>query len=109
MAGYALGSYALIENRFFSDMVRIQTERGHHVVLSGPYRWVRHPGDMGAILVYLAPPLLLDSQGAFLPAVLLTMLLIIRTALEDHTLQEGLAGYRGYTKRVRYRLLPGMW
>ncbi len=109
VAGYALGSYALIENRFFSGMVRIQTERGHRVVSSGPYRWVRHPGYAGALLVYLATPLFLDSPWAFLPAVFLTVALVIRTSLEDRTLQEELDGYRDYAGRVRYRLLPGVW
>jgi protein-S-isoprenylcysteine O-methyltransferase Ste14 len=109
LAGYALGSYALIENRFFSGMVRIQTERGHHVVSSGPYRWLRHPGYAGALLSYLATPPFLDSCWAFLPAVFITILLIIRTALEDGVLQDELAGYRDYAGRVRYRLLPGVW
>ena len=67
LAGYALGSYALIENRFFSGMVRIQIDRGHQVVSSGPYRWMRHPGYAGALLTYLATPLFLDSLWAFLP------------------------------------------
>jgi protein-S-isoprenylcysteine O-methyltransferase Ste14 len=109
LAGYALGAYALIENRFFSGMVRIQTERGHQVVTTGPYRWVRHPGYAGALLVYLATPVFLDSSWAFLPAIFLTVALVIRTALEDRTLQEELAGYREYAGRVRYRLLPGVW
>ena len=109
LAGYALGAYALIENRFFSGMVRIQTDRNHYVVSSGPYRWLRHPGYAGAVLAYLATPLFLDSRWAFLPAVLLTILLVIRTALEDRVLHEELAGYRDYARRVRYRLLPGVW
>jgi protein-S-isoprenylcysteine O-methyltransferase Ste14 len=109
LAGYALGSYALIENRFFSGMVRIQTDRGHHVVSSGPYHWLRHPGYAGALLAYLATPFFLDSLWAFLPAVLLTILLVIRTALEDRTLQDELTGYREYAGLVRYRLLPGLW
>jgi protein-S-isoprenylcysteine O-methyltransferase Ste14 len=109
LAGYALGSYALIENRFFSGMVRIQTERGHRVVSSGPYRWMRHPGYAGAILTYLATPFFLDSTWAFLPAVFLTVVLVIRTGLEDDTLQAELEGYRNYASRVRYRLLPGVW
>ncbi len=108
-AGYALSSYALIENRFFSGVVRIQTERGHHVVSSGPYRWMRHPGYSGALLLYLATPLFLDSIWAFLPAVLLAFALIIRTALEDKTLQDELPGYQEYAGRVRFRLLPGVW
>ena len=109
LAGYALGSYALIENRFFSGMVRIQTDRGHQVVSSGPYRWMRHPGYAGALLTYLATPLFLDSRWAFLPAVFFTILLVIRTGLEDRVLQDELEGYRDYARRVRYRLLPGVW
>jgi protein-S-isoprenylcysteine O-methyltransferase Ste14 len=109
LAGYALGSYALIENRFFSGMVRIQADRGHQVVSSGPYRWMRHPGYAGALLTYLATPLFLDSRWAFLPTVFITILLVIRTALEDRVLQDELAGYRDYVRRVRYRLLPGVW
>ena len=109
LGGYALSSYALIENRFFSGMVRIQADRGHQVVSSGPYRWMRHPGYAGALLTYLATPLLLDSRWAFLPAVVITILLVIRTALEDKSLQDELEGYRDYARRVRYRLLPGVW
>ena len=109
LAGYVLGSYALIENRFFSGVVRIQTARGHHVVSSGPYHWVRHPGYAGALLTYLATPLLLDSGWAFLPTLAIAAVLVIRTALEDRTLQDELAGYRDYAGRVRYRLLPGVW
>jgi protein-S-isoprenylcysteine O-methyltransferase Ste14 len=109
LAGYALGAYALIENRFFSGMVRIQADRGQQVVSSGPYRWVRHPGYAGSLLVYLVTPLFLDSLWTFLPAVFLTIVLVIRTALEDKALQNELDGYRDYARRVRYRLLPGVW
>jgi protein-S-isoprenylcysteine O-methyltransferase Ste14 len=109
LAGFALGSYALIENRFFSGMMRIQTERGHRVVSSGPYRWMRHPGYAGALLAYLATPVFLDSTWAFLPAVLITVLLVIRTRLEDQALQEELEGYREYARQVRFRLMPGLW
>jgi protein-S-isoprenylcysteine O-methyltransferase Ste14 len=109
LAGYALGSYALLVNRFFSGMVRIQTERGHQVVSNGPYRWVRHPGYAGALLTYLATPVFLDAGWAFLPALFLTIVLVIRTRLEDRTLQEQLEGYRDYAGRVRYRLLPRVW
>lgn len=109
LAGYTLGSYALIENRFFSGMVRIQSERGHQVISSGPYRWMRHPGYTGAILSYLAIPLFLDSGWAFIPAGFLTIALIIRTALEDKVLHAELKGYSEYASSVRYRLLPGVW
>jgi len=109
LASYGLASYALIENRFFSGMVRIQTDRDQHVVSSGPYRWLRHPGYAGALLTYWATPLFLDSLWAFLPVVFITIALFIRTQLEDRTLQDELPGYREYASRVRYRLLPGIW
>jgi len=109
LAGYALASYALIENRFFSGMVRIQTDRGHHLVSSGPYLWVRHPGYAGALLTYLATPFFLDSRWSFLPVLFITIVLVIRTSLEDKVLQNELEGYRNYTKQIRYRLLPGVW
>lgn len=109
LAGYVLASYALIANRFFSGMVRIQTERGHQVVSGGPYRWMRHPGYAGAAVAYLATPFFLDSSWALLPAVLITMIMIVRTHLEDRTLQAELEGYRAYAAQVRYRLLPGIW
>jgi protein-S-isoprenylcysteine O-methyltransferase Ste14 len=109
LAGNVLGSYALLENRFFSFMVRIQTERNHQVVSGGPYRWIRHPGYAGALLVYLTTPVFLDSRWAFLPAIFLMVVLVIRTALEDRVLQDELAGYSDYARRVRYRLLPGLW
>lgn len=109
LAGYILASYALIENRFFSGMVRIQTDRGHQVVASGPYRWLRHPGYAGALLAYLATPFFLDTVWALLPALFLTIILIVRTGLEDRVLQDELEGYRDYAERVPYRLLPGVW
>jgi len=109
LAGYVLGTLALMENRFFSGMVRIQTERGHHVVSNGPYGWIRHPGYAGALLTYLATPFFLDSRWALLPAVFITIVLIVRTSLEDQTLQNELEGYRAYAERVRYRLMPGVW
>lgn len=109
LAGYALTSYALIENRFFSGMVRLQTDRGHQVVSSGPYRWIRHPGYAGVLLTYLATPVFLDSSWAFLPTMFTILFFVIRTALEDRFLQVELEGYREYAKRVRYRLLPGIW
>jgi steroid 5-alpha reductase family enzyme len=109
LAGYVLSSYALIENRFFSAMVRLQTDRNHKVVSSGPYRWMRHPGYAGVLLTYLATPVFLDSSWAFLPTVFAIILYVIRTALEDRFLQVELAGYCDYARRVRYRLLPGVW
>lgn len=109
LTGFALGTYALVENRFFSSVVRIQTDRGHQVVSSGPYRWMRHPGYTGGILTYLATPIFLDSNWAFLASLVITILLIVRTALEDRTLQTELEGYNEYAEEVRFRLLPGVW
>lgn len=109
LTGYIWGSYALIQNRFFSGMVRIQSDRGHQVITSGPYRWMRHPGYAGAILTYLATPLFLDSGWAFIPAVFLVIVLVIRTSLEDKALQVELKGYSEYAEKVRYRLFPGVW
>ena len=109
LAGLALSSLALIENRFFSGMVRIQAERGHRVVSTGPYAWVRHPGYAGALITYLSTPIFLDSRWAFLSAAVVSIALIIRTGLEDRTLQEELGGYREYARRVRCRLVPGIW
>ena len=108
LAGHALASYALIENRFFSGVVRIQFDRGHRVVSTGPYRWMRHPGYLGAILAYLAAPAFLDSACAFLPAAVIVAALVVRTRLEDRALQEELEGYREYAGQVRYRLVPGV-
>lgn len=107
--GYALSSYALVENAFFSAAVRIQTERGQTVVSTGPYRWVRHPGYLGGILVYVGVPLLLGSVLALLPALFLLVTLVYRTRMEDMVLQDELQGYRDYASRVRYRLLPPLW
>lgn len=107
--GYGFSSWALVENRFFSGTVRIQTERGHHVITTGPYRIMRHPGYAGGLLGYIAIPLLLDSLWAFVPAVLLAIVMVIRTAWEDKTLQAELPGYREYTQKTRYRLLPWIW
>ncbi len=109
LAGYVIASYAMVENRFFSGMMRIQTNRDHRVVATGPYRWVRHPGYAGALLAYLATPVLLDAAWAFVPVVALGVAVGIRTRLEDRALQEDLPGYREYAARVRFRLVPGVW
>lgn len=107
--GYGFSSWALIENKFFSGTVRIQTERGHHVVSTGPYRIMRHPGYAGGLFGYLFIPLLLDSTWAFIPAILLGVVMVIRTALEDKTLQEELPGYKEFAQKTKYRLIPGIW
>lgn len=107
--GYAFATWALAENRFFSSVVRIQTERGHVVCDSGPYRIVRHPGYAGNILPLLGIALALGSVWTLIPAAVALIIAVIRTALEDQTLQEELTGYRDYAQRVRYRLIPGIY
>ncbi|MDJ0754470.1 MAG: isoprenylcysteine carboxylmethyltransferase family protein [Ardenticatenaceae bacterium] len=109
IVGYAIGTYAMLENRFFSGVVRIQQERGHHVVSDGPYRWMRHPGYAGALLLYVATPFFLDSFWAFFGTIFVTVVIVLRTRLEDQTLQEKLVGYREYATEVPYRLVPGVW
>ncbi len=101
--------WAIASNAFFSQIVRIQPERGQTVVTGGPYCYVRHPAYIGAILYELAVPVLLASWWAMIPSGLAAVLLLLRTALEDRTLQAELAGYADYARRVRYRLVPGMW
>jgi protein-S-isoprenylcysteine O-methyltransferase Ste14 len=109
LAGFWLSSYALIENSYFSGMVRLQTERGQTVVSSGPYGWIRHPGYAGSVLSYLVIPLFLDSLWAYLPVFFTIAVLAYRTLLEDRFLQENLTGYREYAERIRYRWFPGVW
>jgi protein-S-isoprenylcysteine O-methyltransferase Ste14 len=102
-----LGSIAV--NRYLEPTVRIQKDRGHQVVSSGPYRFVRHPMYVGLILQYIAAPLILGSQWAFVPAGVVALLFAIRTGLEDRVLRSELAGYAQYAESTRYRLLPGIW
>jgi len=96
-------------NEHFELLVRIQTDRGHRVVSSGPYRIVRHPGYLAAIVGGSMTPLILGSLWAFAPVLACALLFTGRTALEDRTLREELDGYREYTRRTRHRLLPGIW
>ena len=107
--GYAFAAWALAENRFFSSVVRIQTDRGHVVCDSGPYRFVRHPGYAGNILALFGIVLALSSVWTLVPAAVALIIAVIRTELEDRTLQDELPGYRDYARRVRYRLIPWIY
>lgn len=109
VAGSLLFTWAMVSNHFFSTAVRIQSDRGQKVETGGPYRLVRHPGYVGYILWTLATPFLLGSWCALGPAFLLSVTMIVRTALEDKTLWQELDGYTEYAARVRYRLVPGVW
>jgi protein-S-isoprenylcysteine O-methyltransferase Ste14 len=108
-AAWALVIWAFRENAFLAAVVRIQAERGHTVCTTGPYRIVRHPMYVGVILTVLGVPVLLGSLFALVPAVLIAGLFVLRTALEDRTLQAELPGYADYARTVRWKLLPGVW
>jgi protein-S-isoprenylcysteine O-methyltransferase Ste14 len=103
------GDWAMVENEHFQQFVRIQRDRDQRVVTTGPYRLVRHPGYLAAILGALATPLLLGSTWTFVPAGLVAALFVVRTGLEDGTLRAGLPGYAEYARRTRFRLVPWIW
>lgn len=107
--GYGIGAWAMWVNRFFSGTMRIQTERGHVVVDTGPYHWVRHPGYLGGIVVYAAAPFLLGSPTSIVAAIVLLVALVLRTHLEDNQLKADLPGYREYAARTPFRLIPSIW
>ena len=107
--GYGLAYWAVFSNPFFATFVRVQEDRDHSVVSSGPYAVIRHPGYAGVLLAHLALPFALGSIWALLPSALATLFFVARTAREDRTLRERLVGYREYQARVRWRLVPGVW
>jgi protein-S-isoprenylcysteine O-methyltransferase Ste14 len=97
------------ENTFAAPAVKIQTERGHRVVSTGPYAYVRHPMYTGIVFFYIGVPLLLGSWYGLAAAMFSLYILAVRAVLEERTLMAELAGYREYVERVRYRLIPGIW
>jgi protein-S-isoprenylcysteine O-methyltransferase Ste14 len=107
---YAFVFWAMAVNRFFSSVVRIQSDRGQHVIASGPYAYIRHPGYLGGILVALCSG---PALGSWLAAAIFILsglpFLIYRAVTEDRVLRAGLPGYEAYAGRVRWRLVPGMW
>jgi protein-S-isoprenylcysteine O-methyltransferase Ste14 len=107
--GYAFATGALVENPYFSSVVRIQRDRGHVVCDTGPYGIIRHPGYAGHLLPLPGIALALGSLWTLIPAVVAFVILVIRTALEDQTLQEELPGYREYAQRGHFRLVPGIY
>ena len=109
VAGYVLCFWAMAVNRFFSSVVRIQSDRGQHVVASGPYAYVRHPGYLAGIVIILASGLALGSWLAALLVISSLPFLLYRAITEDRVLQEELPGYVDYARRVRWRLVPGIW
>jgi protein-S-isoprenylcysteine O-methyltransferase Ste14 len=109
LAGFALTAWAQAVNRFFEPTVRIQTDRGHKVIDSGPYAFVRHPGYVAAMVMFAGLALSLGSLWALIPAGIASALLVLRTRWEDDTLQAELPGYNEYSQRVRRRLMAGIW
>ena len=109
MTGMVGLTWAESVNKFFEPTVRIQTDRGHTVIDFGPYAIVRHPGYVSAFFVFIGIPLSLGSFLALIPAVMVCLILVVRTSWEDQTLRNELTGYREYAQRVRYRLIPGVW
>lgn len=108
-AAMAVLVWAEAVNRFFSSVIRIQTERGHHVITTGPYRYVRHPGYASSLLLFVGAGLALGSWLAALIGLFLFVAILRRTVEEDRVLREQLEGYADYARRVRYRLIPGVW
>nr|WP_255678952.1 isoprenylcysteine carboxylmethyltransferase family protein [Methanosarcina sp. DH1] len=109
IVGWVFVTWAMVENRFFETTVRIQKERKHRAVITGPYAIVRHPGYAGMILYYGCAPLVIGSLYGLIPALLLAVAFVFRTYFEDRMLYEELPEYREYTKKVRYRLVPFIW
>lgn len=107
--GTWLAIWAMVVNRFFSPVVRVQSERGHHVVTAGPYAWVRHPGYVGVLVGSPAASMALGSWWSLAAVAPMVVLMLRRAVIEDAYLMENLAGYREYAARVRYRLVPGIW
>jgi protein-S-isoprenylcysteine O-methyltransferase Ste14 len=107
--GSALVSWVLLINPHAETTVRIQSDRGHTVITSGPYRWVRHPMYTGVFGLYLGMPLIWGSLWALATGAALCALFVWRTEMEDRTLQLELPGYTEYAAQTRYRLIPGIW
>jgi protein-S-isoprenylcysteine O-methyltransferase Ste14 len=108
VCGMVICIWAMAVNRFFSPVLRIQEERGHHLVTVGPYRYVRHPGYLG-ILLSACAGVALGSWWSLIALVPVAILILRRTTLEDRLLRKSLEGYANYSERVRYRLVPGVW
>jgi protein-S-isoprenylcysteine O-methyltransferase Ste14 len=108
-AAFVLETWAQGVNRHFEPSVRIQTDRDHRVIDTGPYAYVRHPGYLAAAVLGAGMALALGSLWALVPAGVLAIVLVVRTVLEDATLRRELPGYSDYARRVRSRWIPHVW
>lgn len=109
-----LGSFYLFfltfrENTYLSTVVRIQEERGHSVISTGPYHYVRHPMYAGFLLFMIGTPLLLGSGYGVLLGLAFMILIGRRAVLEERTLQKELRGYAVYMAKVKHRIIPYIW
>ncbi len=104
-----IGAWAMIANKFFEWTARIQNDRQQYICTTGPYKIMRHPGYASLIVSILAYPFILGSWWGFVIGVILAIIIVIRTALEDSMLQNELQDYREYAKQVKYRLIPLVW
>jgi protein-S-isoprenylcysteine O-methyltransferase Ste14 len=109
VVGFWLVVHAMGANRYFSPVIRIQGERGHHVVDQGPYAVVRHPGYLGMMIVSPMAVLAMGSWWALIPAGMYWALIVRRVVVEDQFLRANLKGYNQYAGRVRHRVIPGVW
>ncbi len=109
VAALAMTTWAVAVNRFFSSVIRIQTDRGHHLITSGPYVYVRHPAYAATPFLFVGTGLALDSWPAAVIGLLMVFPILRRTTQEDRILHDQLEGYAAYAQRVRYRLFPGVW
>ncbi|HZC57528.1 MAG TPA: isoprenylcysteine carboxylmethyltransferase family protein [Xanthobacteraceae bacterium] len=109
-AGYGLCLWAMYVNRFFSSVIRIQSDRGQYIVDTGPYAFVRHPGYLAGFMIVLASGIALGSWLACAVVTIASLPFLLRRAInEDRILQADLPGYRDYAARIRWRILPGVW
>lgn len=108
-SGHIFFLVARSQNKFFSSVVRIQTDRGHTVCETGLYKIVRHPGYFGMIISTVGFPFLFGSYWSIIPVIISIILLLIRTSLEDKTLIKELSGYYDYTQKTRYLIIPKIW
>jgi protein-S-isoprenylcysteine O-methyltransferase Ste14 len=109
VAAYALRIWAVYVNTYFSGPGTIQSERGHVPIDTGPYRWIRHPGNLAAIVLLLMGPVVINSLLALIPVGVAAGAVLVRCHTEDRFLQANLPGYPAYAARVRYRMIPGIY
>lgn len=102
-------TWAMVINKHFEGTVRVQTEKNHMVISEGPYKYIRHPGNLGMFLASFIQPLIIGSIYAFIPSIFAAIMVVIRTQMEDEMLQKELEGYKEYSQKVNFKLIPKIW